>query len=181
MLGLLVETVNRDHICHHVVAPAAIAPALAQQAGDVAQRAVEAIGGVGSFGMELFLGRDGRLLVNEIAPRVHNSGHYTIEACACSQFENHVRAVLGLPLGSSALRAPAAAMVNLLGFGDGSGTPIGLAEALKVAGANVHVYGKSRSARGRKMGHVTAVGATAGEALAIAQRAADRIRFGGMA
>ena len=130
--------------------------------------------------MELFQFDDSRLLINEIAPRVHNTGHYTIEACACSQFENHVRAVLGWPLGSPAMIAPSAAMVNLLGFGDGPGTPIGLNEALRVPGAHIHVYGKTRSARGRKMGHVTALGATPDEAAVIAQRAADCIRFGGV-
>ena len=170
----VVETINRDHICHIVKAPVAD-----PRVADIAERAISAIGGVGSFGMELFLGATGELLVNEIAPRVHNTGHYTIEACVCSQFENHVRAVLGWPLGSAALVAPAAAMVNLLGAGDGPGTPVGLTEALRVPGAHVHVYGKTRSARGRKMGHVTALGATPEEAVAIAQRAADGIRFGG--
>ena len=113
-----------------------------------------------------------------MAPRVHNSGHYTIEACACSQFENHIRAVLGWPLGSPALRAPAAAMVNLLGTGDGPRQPAGLAEALAVPGAHIHLYGKDRSARGRKMGHVTALGRSPAEALATAQRAAAALRFG---
>jgi 5-(carboxyamino)imidazole ribonucleotide synthase len=118
------------------------------------------------------------LLINEIAPRVHNTGHYTIEACDCSQFENHVRAVLGFPLGTARMRAPAAVMVNLLGRGDGTGEPRGLAEALKVAGAHIHIYGKTRSAKGRKMGHVTALGSSVEEALAVAQRAAKAIRFG---
>lgn len=171
----VVETINREHICHVTKAPVDL-PVV----GDIAERAIAAIGGVGSFGMELFELNDGRLRVNEIAPRVHNTGHYTIEACACSQFENHVRAVLGWPLGSPAMVAPAAAMVNLLGFGDGPGTPVGLNEALRVPGAHVHVYGKTRSARGRKMGHVTALGATPDAAAAIAQRAADCIRFGGV-
>lgn len=175
----VVETVQREHICHRVVAPAVLPDERAAEAASIAARAVAVVGGVGSFGMELFELRDGRLVINEIAPRVHNSGHYTIEACATSQFENHVRAVLGLPLGSTRMRAPAAAMVNLLGFGDGSGVPFGLSEALRVAGAHLHLYGKSRSARGRKMGHVTALGATREEALAIAQRAADCLRFGG--
>lgn len=171
----VVETINREHICHLTKGPVDL-PAV----GDIAERAITAIGGVGSFGMELFQFDDSRLLINEIAPRVHNTGHYTIEACACSQFENHVRAVLGWPLGSPAMIAPSAAMVNLLGFGDGPGTPIGLNEALRVPGAHIHVYGKTRSARGRKMGHVTALGATPDEAAVIAQRAADCIRFGGV-
>lgn len=175
----VVETINRNHICHIVKAPAAVPQEIARAAGDIAEHAITAIGGVGSFGMEMFLLADGRLLVNEIAPRVHNTGHYTIEACTTSQFENHVRAVLNWPLGSTEMVAPAAAMVNLLGFGDGDGTALGLSDALQVPGAHVHVYGKSRSARGRKMGHVTALGPTLEAAYATAQRAADCIQFGG--
>ncbi|MBE0541873.1 MAG: 5-(carboxyamino)imidazole ribonucleotide synthase [Verrucomicrobia bacterium] len=174
----VVETVQRNHVCHVVSAPAPVAPAIAERAAAMARRAVESVGAVGSFGVEMFLVEDGQLLINEIAPRVHNSGHYTIEACVCSQFENHVRAVLGWPLGLPAMRAPAAVMVNLLASADGPGTPQGLAEALRVEGAHLHIYGKTRSAPGRKMGHVTALGATPDAALAIAQRAAACIRFG---
>jgi 5-(carboxyamino)imidazole ribonucleotide synthase len=174
----VVETIQREHVCTVVKAPAAIHPEIAARASEVARRAVEAVSGVGTFGVELFLTGDGGIFVNEMAPRVHNSGHYTIEACACSQFENHVRAVLGLPLGSPAMRAPAAVMINLLGESAGPGAPRGLARALDVGGAHVHLYGKSRSARLRKMGHVTALGASLDAAFAIAQRAADAIRFG---
>jgi 5-(carboxyamino)imidazole ribonucleotide synthase len=174
----VVETHNEDHICREVVAPARVAPAVAATVADVARRAVLAVDGVGAFGLETFLAEDGLVVVNEIAPRVHNSGHYTIEACACSQFENHLRAVVGWPLGPTTMRAPAAAMVNLLGVGEGPGAPHGLLEALAVPGAHVHVYGKTSSARGRKMGHVTALGATADEALAVARRAAGLLRFG---
>jgi 5-(carboxyamino)imidazole ribonucleotide synthase len=174
----VVETVQRNHICHVVKAPASVPADTADRAADIARRAVETVGCVGAMGVEMFYTKDGAILINELAPRVHNSGHYTIEACVCSQFENHVRAVLGWPLGSPALRAPAAAMVNLLGAGKGSGAPHGLAEALAVPGAHPHVYGKSVSAPGRKMGHVTALGQTVEEALATAQRAANLIRFG---
>lgn len=174
----VVETIQREHICHVVRAPAPVAPEIAERAADLARRAVAAVGAVGSFGVEMFLVEDGQILINELAPRVHNSGHYTIEACVCSQFENHVRAVLGWPLGSPAMRSPAAAMVNLLASADGPSTPQGLEEALRVPGAHVHLYGKNRSAPGRKMGHVTALGATPDEALATAQRAAGCIRFG---
>jgi 5-(carboxyamino)imidazole ribonucleotide synthase len=146
---------------------------------DMAERAVAAIDGVGSFGLEFFQLADGRLLLNEIAPRVHNTGHYTVEACVCSQFENHVRAVFGWPLGSPAMVAPAAAMVNLLGYGDGPGTPVGLVEALRIPGVHVHVYGKMRSTRGRKMGHVTVLARDLDKATSLAQQAADCIRFGG--
>lgn len=174
----LVETIQDDHICHVVKAPALVSPDVAARATEIARKAVEVVGGVGSLGVELFLMADGTILINEMAPRVHNSGHYTIEACACSQFENHVRAVLGWPLGDTSMRAPAAVMINLLGASRGTGTPHGLADALAVAGAHVHVYGKTLSAAGRKMGHVTALGKTMDEALATAQRTAAAIRFG---
>lgn len=174
----VVETVQRGHICHLVKAPADVPAAIAERAVGIAHRAIAAIDGVGSFGVELFLTAAGEVLVNELAPRVHNSGHYTIEACVCSQFENHIRAVLGWPLGSSAMVSPAAAMVNLLGVGKGPGAPQGLPRALAVPGAHVHVYGKAVSGAGRKMGHVTALGETVEQAVATAERAAREIIFG---
>jgi 5-(carboxyamino)imidazole ribonucleotide synthase len=174
----VVETVQREHVCHIVKAPASVPEAVADRAAEVAQQAVAAIGAVGSFGIEMFLTRDGKILVNELAPRVHNSGHYTIEACSCSQFENHVRAVLGWPLGSTAMVAPAAVMVNLLGAAKAAGHPHGIERALAVPGAHIHIYGKAMSGAGRKMGHVTALGATLEEALATASQAAAAIRFG---
>ena len=177
----VVETVNTNHVCHVVRAPAGVADAVRKRAAEMARRAVEAVDGVGSFGLEFFHLASGELLLNEIAPRVHNTGHYSIEACHCSQFENHVRAVLGWPLGSPEMVAPAAVMVNLLGRGEGPGTPEGLREALEVPGAHVHVYGKTRSALGRKMGHVTVVGATPEDCERRARKAAGSIRFGGEA
>lgn len=174
----VVETVQRSHVCHLVKAPAPVPAEVAARAAEVAERAVAAVGAIGSFGVEMFLTRAGDIVVNELAPRVHNSGHYTIEACRCSQFENHVRAVLGWPLGSTAMVAPAAVMVNLLGTGKATGYPHGLERALAVPGAQVHIYGKAMSGAGRKMGHVTALGATLEEALVTAQRAAAAIRFG---
>jgi 5-(carboxyamino)imidazole ribonucleotide synthase len=175
----VVETVNREHICHVVKAPAAVSAPVAAEAARIARAAVEAIGGVGSFGVELFLLAGDKLLLNEIAPRVHNTGHYTIEACLCSQFENHIRAVLGWPLGSPGMIVPAACMVNLLGYAEGSGVPVGLSDALKVPGTHIHVYGKTRSERGRKMGHITVLGESVEHAYARAQEAADYLRFGG--
>jgi 5-(carboxyamino)imidazole ribonucleotide synthase len=174
----LVETVQRDHVCHIVYAPAPVAGEIAQRALDIARRAVTAVGAVGSFGVELFLTAGGEIFLNELAPRVHNSGHYTVEACPCSQFENHVRAVLGWPLGDPRMVAPAAVMVNLLGDRKAVGRPVGIGQALAVPGAHVHIYGKAMSGAGRKMGHVTALGATMDDALAVAQRAAAEIRFG---
>lgn len=173
-----VETIQRDHVCHVVKVPAPIPDELAQRAARLAQRAVEAVGGVGSFGVEMFLSANGEIAINEIAPRVHNSGHYTIEACDCSQFENHVRAVLGWPLGNPLMLAPTAVMVNLLGQEKNSGQPCGLEQALRMKGARVHIYGKMMSGAGRKMGHITVLDNSLAEALAIAERAAATICFG---
>lgn len=168
----VVETVQQQHICHIVRAPAPIPADLAANAAQLATAAVEAVDGVGIFGVELFLNSDGQVLVNELAPRPHNSGHYTIEACVTSQFENHLRAVLGWPLGPTDLRAPAAVMVNLLGSRGGSAGPDALKAAAAVPGAHLHLYGKRESRPGRKMGHVTALAASLAEAEAIARRAA---------
>ncbi|MGD9697184.1 MAG: 5-(carboxyamino)imidazole ribonucleotide synthase [Thermoleophilia bacterium] len=166
----VVETVQRDHVCHEVIAPARVAPQVAEHAAQVAAAAAAAAGGLGVTGVEMFELPDGAVLVNELAPRPHNSGHYTIEACETSQFENHLRGVLDLPLGDVSLRAPAA-MVNLLGSAAGPSRP-DRAAALAVPGAHLHLYDKAEVRPGRKMGHVTALAATADEALAVARRAA---------
>ncbi len=171
----LTETVQHAHMCHTVLAPAAVGPATVARAEEVARKLVRAVEGVGVFGVELFLLNDGEVLVNEVAPRPHNSGHFTMDACATSQFENHVRAVLGLPLGSTAMRVPAAVMVNILGSTTGPAQPRGLAEALAVPGVTVHLYGKHNSRPSRKMGHVTALGATVQEAREAALKAARAI------
>ena len=167
----VVETVQREHVCHEVVVPAPVPAAVAREAAAVARGAARAAEGVGVTGVELFALPGGRVLVNEIAPRPHNSGHYTIEACETSQFENHLRGVLDLPLGSVALRAPAAAMVNILGTRTGPATAA-IAAPLSVEGAHLHLYGKKEVRVRRKMGHVTALGRTRDDALARARRAA---------
>lgn len=171
----VVETVQRDHICHIVRAPAPVETSIAQRATEIAQAAVAAVAGVGITAVELFQTADGTVLINELAPRPHNSGHFSIDACVTSQFENHVRAVLGLPLGDPALRSPAAVMVNLLGARDGDCAPGGLAQVLALTGVHLHLYGKRAVRRGRKMGHVTALGATLAEAERLAQAAAQQI------
>ncbi len=175
----VVETVQQNHICHYVTAPAPIDDETADAALAYACRSVEAIDGVGTFGVELFLTTSGGLLVNEMAPRPHNSGHYTIEGCVTSQFENHVRAVMGLPLGSSELRAPAVAMANILGRADESGTVKNYHEILSEPTAHLHIYGKETSRTGRKMGHVTVLAATPEEALRLARETEERVKFGG--
>ena len=173
----VVETIQKNHVCRTVSAPAEIAGETARQATHLARQAVAAVGGVGSFGVEMFLSANGQIAINELAPRVHNSGHYTIEACTCSQFENHVRAVLGWPLGNPLMIAPVAVMVNLLGTAKASGQPLGLSNALQRPGARVHLYGKTMSGSGRKMGHVTALGETVADTRAIAEQAAAEISF----
>ncbi len=170
-----VETVQKNHICHIVIAPAEVSKKIARKAQDLAVRCVEAINGIGVFGVELFYTNDGRVLVNEIAPRPHNSGHYTIEACHTSQYENAIRAVLGLPLGSTDMIAPYACMINLLGEREGSGIPVDVSQSLKVAGASLHLYNKKSSRIGRKMGHITALGKTRSDAYSKAKAAADSL------
>ena len=174
----VVETIQRHHVCHVVKAPAAISAEVTKRATDIARRAVETVGGIGSFGVEMFLSANGEMVINELAPRVHNSGHYTIEACDCSQFENHVRAVLGWPLGNPLMLAPTAVMVNLLGTEKAPGEPRGLERVLRMSGARVHIYGKMMSGAGRKMGHITVLENSLEEGLAIAERAAHEIYFG---
>lgn len=152
----VVETVHERNICTEVLAPAQIEPALAEKARQVALSVANFLRGAGVFAIEMFLSSDGQILVNEIAPRVHNSGHYTIEACRTSQFEQHIRAVTGLPLGSTDMLVPAACMVNVLGTRDGTVALSGLDGALAEAHTSVHIYGKSPTKVDRKMGHITA-------------------------
>jgi 5-(carboxyamino)imidazole ribonucleotide synthase len=106
----------------------------------------------------MFLTTNNKLLVNEIAPRVHNSGHYTIECCMTSQFAQHIRAISGLPLGDTAMLTPASVMINILGDRTGKAHVKGLSQAIKIPGVFVHIYGKEETRPERKMGHITVVG-----------------------
>jgi len=154
-----VETAQKDSICHTVVAPACIPASALAEASRVAAAAISTFEAAGIFGVELFLLDDGRVLLNEIAPRPHNSGHYTIEACETDQFEMHLRAVLGLPLCGASLRVGASVMLNVLGEGDDMAeTKAVMKQCLSVPGAGLHWYGKEESRKGRKMGHITFVG-----------------------
>jgi 5-(carboxyamino)imidazole ribonucleotide synthase len=154
------------------VAPAPIEQAIAEAAADIARRVATYLGLAGVLTVELFLLADGSLVVNELAPRVHNSGHWTIEAAVTSQFEQHVRAICGLPLGATTLLAPAAATVNVLGTGPERAARLsGVEAALAVPGAHLHVYDKRLVRERRKMGHVTALGGTPADALATARAA----------
>lgn len=169
----VVHTLQRDGICHETVAPAALDPDSERQARSIATRIADAVDATGILAVELFVTSDG-ILVNELAPRPHNSGHWTIEGSATSQFENHLRGVLDLPIGSTELRAPAAATVNVLGPADGGDPRDHLAEALAVRDTHVHLYGKV-ARPGRKLGHVTATADDADEALERARQAVERL------
>jgi 5-(carboxyamino)imidazole ribonucleotide synthase len=143
-----------------LIAPANIDKNTADKAQALALQVIEAMDFVGLMAVELFLDSDGDLLVNEVAPRTHNSGHHTIEANKTSQFAQHLRAVVGLPLGDVSLLHNAAGMINLLGADGAYGTPVyeGLSEAQSITGVHPHIYGKSEVKPYRKMGHVTVTG-----------------------
>jgi 5-(carboxyamino)imidazole ribonucleotide synthase len=169
------ENAHANHILDVTFAPAAVAPALETQAKELARGILEALQLVGLLTVELFVTRDGRLLVNELAPRTHNSGHLTIDGCVTSQFEQQLRAVCGLPLGSTELRRPTA-MCNLLGdvwFAAG-GTP-DWSGVLGDPLVKLHLYGKAEPRKGRKMGHLTATGASVEEAVARVRAARERL------
>ena len=157
-----VRNTHDRHILDLTVAPAGVSPEVEGEAVEIAAGVFEELGIVGTACVEFFLTGDGRLLVNEIAPRPHNSGHWTIEGAATSQFEQQLRAVCGLPLGSTHRPEPAA-MANLLGDLWNDGEPDWPA-ALAVPGLSLHLYGKGEPRPGRKMGHITAVAPTPEEA-----------------
>lgn len=191
----LVETIHRNHICHMVLCPAPVSEDIAHKAHALAEKVLAAFDGAGVFAIEMFLvspettlsarervegsahstssgqTADYQLFVNEVAPRVHNSGHHTIEACETSQFEQHIRAVAGLPLGATAMKVPAAVMINILGERDGKADAQGIEEAENLGGVHVHIYGKMDTRRERKMGHITATADSLEEAREKAEKA----------
>jgi 5-(carboxyamino)imidazole ribonucleotide synthase len=168
------ENHHRDGILDVSIVPARVDAALAESARDVAGRIAQALDYCGVLCVELFVARDGALLVNELAPRPHNSGHYTIDACVTSQFEQQARVLAGLPLGDTRQHEPAV-MVNLLGDAWFAGTSSMQREpdwtaVLRHPQAKLHLYGKAEPRRGRKMGHVTCLAPTLDEALRVAAR-----------
>jgi 5-(carboxyamino)imidazole ribonucleotide synthase len=167
----IVETVQRDGICHEVIAPAEVPAEVAEQARELGLRIAELTGAVGIIATELFWTEDGRILINEVATRPHNSGHFTIDGCVTSQFENHLRAVLDWPLGPTDLTAPSVVMINLLGTDEESLAPRVASTLAADAGVRPYLYGK-QSRPGRKIGHVNVLGDDAGETRERAQRAA---------
>ena len=172
----VVRTVHDEGILTEVVAPAPVAAGIAERAVGLAESIATVLDLVCVLAVEMFLLDRGEILVNELAPRPHNSGHYTINACPTSQFEQHVRAICGLPLGATGLLRPAA-MVNLLGDRRGPVRLRGVEAALAIPEVSVHLYGKAESWPRRKLGHVTALGHTPDEALLRARRAAAHLRW----
>ena len=170
----------KTQICNQVCAPARISSLARDRALDLGQKAVQALDGVGVFGVELFLTDDDGILINEVAPRPHNSGHWTIEGSLTSQFNQHIRAVCGLPLGSTELTMPSVT-VNLLGSPGAEGSSViqGYSNALAIPGLAMHWYEKEQVSTQRKMGHITIVRPTLDEALALAQEAQSLLRVDG--
>ena len=173
------ENSHKNSILDVTIVPARVPGQVVGEATRIAERVMEAFEGVGAFCVEMFAAAGCGIYVNEVAPRPHNSGHYTIEGCFANQFENHIRAITGLPFGNVGLRQPCV-MVNLLGESDGSSRLTGLKEAYADPNIHVHFYGKTESKTGRKMGHLTAVGSTVESALARAEQARETVRVVGV-
>ena len=171
---------DRTNICDIVMAPARISKEVEEKAIEISVKSIEVLEGVGIFGVELFLTKNGDILVNEIAPRPHNSGHYTVEACATSQFEQIIRAVTNLPLGSTKLISPAV-MVNVLGEEGYEGEPFieGIHEVLEIPELSFHFYGKSYTKPFRKMGHMTVLDDDIDKALEKAMKAKKILKIKG--
>ncbi len=174
------ENLHKDSILDETRVPANISKQTTQNAMDLAKKVMEVFEGVGMFCVEMFVDKQGNVSVNEVAPRPHNSGHYTIEACIMSQFEQHIRAITGLPLGSPALLKPVV-MRNLLGEEGSTGKSyvFGAEKALCIPGTFLHIYGKEESKPKRKMGHITVIADSVEEAAQKAQKAKNAVQIYG--
>jgi 5-(carboxyamino)imidazole ribonucleotide synthase len=176
----IAENIHVNSILDTTIVPARISADTAVKAIAVAEQVMDVFEGVGTFCVEMFVTKNGEVSVNEVAPRPHNSGHYTIEGCFANQFENHIRAILELPFGSVELRQPTV-MVNLLGQSDGAASLTGLERAYREnPRLRVHLYGKPKSKKARKMGHFTVIDETVEGAVEGAERARGVIRVVGV-
>lgn len=152
----VVETQQEEQVCRRVLVPAELDPSVNTEINAIAHTLLNSLEAIGVFGIELFLTPDNKVLVNEIAPRTHNSGHFTIDACHTSQFQMHLQAVCGLPLGNPALHCGGAVMVNLLGYEHSHSDYLPKRQQLaQLPNCHLHWYGKTESRPGRKLGHVT--------------------------
>ncbi len=170
------ENVHIDNILDETTVPANISEETKEEAMKIALDAVTAFNAYGMLCIELFVTKEGHVLVNELAPRPHNSGHYTIEGCYTSQYEQHIRAILGQPLGNPNLIRPTA-MKNLIGDVNKDVEIKGLEEAYQHPNIKIHIYGKEKSAIGRKMGHITATADTIEVALEAVRKAHNSIKY----
>ena len=171
----VVQTLHKNNILHYLLSPASIDKKTADEAKDLAIKVMQNLKGAGVFGIEMFLTENEKILINEVAPRVHNSGHHTIEANVTSQFEQHIRAITEMPLGSTESVTPATVMINILGERNGKAQPKGIKEAEKIPGTTVHIYGKLETKIDRKMGHITVVGNSVEECLKRAKQARELV------
>ncbi len=169
---------EKTNMCDITVCPSSLKEDLQMKAKDIAKKAIEALDGVGIFGVEMFVTKDSQILINEIAPRPHNSGHYTIEGTVTSQYEQYLRAIMNLPLGSSNIIKPSV-MINLFGEEgyEGKVEVDGFEEALKIKGINIHLYGKKETKPHRKMGHITVLDDNVDVALLKAKEAKNLIKI----
>ena len=174
----VVHNIHKNNILDTTIVPAGINKTVEANARSIAEKVVKSLKGVGIFGIEMFL-ENNKLLINEIAPRPHNSGHYSIEACSVSQFELHIRAILGLPLVKPRLLSPAV-MTNILGIPNYSGnySITGIDKAFAVPGMKLHLYGKRITKPQRKLGHFTITAESTQEALSRARRVRKLLRVG---
>jgi 5-(carboxyamino)imidazole ribonucleotide synthase len=166
----VVETIHKNNICHLVLAPAPVNTATQKKAQNLAKKVMQNLKGAGVFGIEMFVTKSNKVIINEIAPRVHNAGHFSMEACVTPQFEQHIRAITGMPLGNTEMIVPAAVMINILGERQGTAEIKGLTEVLKMPNVAVHIYGKAETKIERKMGHITVIGDNLDKVKKTAQR-----------
>jgi 5-(carboxyamino)imidazole ribonucleotide synthase len=170
----VVETLQTNQVCRRTIAPARVDKQVSERVTTIAKQIVTTLDAIGVFGIEFFLTAEGEVSVNEIAPRTHNSGHYTIEGCQTSQFEQLLRVVSGMQLGDVSMVAPVAVMVNLLGFENAFGAEADYldqrAAIASFPNTHIHWYNKKRSTVGRKLGHVTILAETHDIAIGISDR-----------
>lgn len=173
------ENDHQNNILYETRVPASITDKQRDRAMELASQVMEVFNGIGMFCVEMFINETGKILINEVAPRPHNSGHYSIEGCVTSQFEQHIRAITALPLGETSLLRPTV-MRNILGSGkEGEAVLTGIDESLSIPGVNVHNYGKAISRPGRKMGHITVTSTVIDDAVKKARKASELLSISG--
>jgi 5-(carboxyamino)imidazole ribonucleotide synthase len=173
----VVDTIQENNICHYVSAPANITDEISDKIKTSATKAMEAMDAVGIFSFEFFILENGDVLLNESAPRPHNSAHYSMDGCLTSQFENHIRAITGLKLGDVDLKYPKSVMVNLLGTDNRAAKVEQIDEYIKNENVHLHMYGKEQSRVGRKMGHVNITGSDSNLLLKTAKEISQKVRI----